>query len=293
MPKVSAKKGRKPARKTARKPARKTTRRRRGRQPTFAERIREVAGAASAYAAALAIGAAAIAVAMLWAGGYFGQITDHASRMMRDTARDAGFAVARVTVKGRVHTSEDEILSALAVRKGASLLHFDAGAARARIEALGWVRSAAVARLWPDTVHVSIRERTPDAVWDMHGELALVDATGAVIDKVGAGEYPDLPIIIGAGAPEAAAEMLKALQGAPDVRSRVQALARIDDRRWDLRLTSGAVIRLPETGAESALAEIERLQTIHGTLDRPIEYIDLRNPDQVVTRPLADASRGR
>jgi cell division protein FtsQ len=68
------------------------------------------------------------------------------------------------------------------------------------------------------------------------------------------------------------------------VRARLAALERIAGRRWDLFLSGGVTVRLPEDGWERQLAELEKLIVEKGVLERDIESIDLRYPDNYVFR---------
>ena len=228
--------------------------------------------------------------ALLWSGGYFGLMGERVSRMAGGGAVAAGFEVRRITVKGLGQTSEDELLGAVGPVIGSSILHLDLHAARARVEELGWVRSAAVSRLLPNTVHVSVREREPAAVWQLSGALHLIDQNGAVIRDVGAYEYANLPLIVGAGAPEAASGVLAALRGEPALWGHASALIRVSERRWNLRTKSGVDIKFPETGYAEAVADLARLHDELRLLDEPLEYIDLRNPENFVYRRKGEAS---
>lgn len=269
MPKVKA---RKPAKAGKRKSA-----------PT-----RSLADLAERYALAAVAGAAVIAIsagAVLWAGGYVGVVAENVETAMREAAVGAGFGVKRVTLMGRRNAAPDDVAAALGPVVGDSLLHFDPHAARRRVEALGWVRNAAVSRLYPGTVHVSIREREPAAVWQLSGALHLIDADGAVIREIGAYEYPELPLIVGAGAPDAAAGLLNALIARPEIASLTAALVRVGERRWNMRLKNGLDVKLPETGYDDALAMLAAMQDANGLLDQSLEYIDLRNPDRMDARP--------
>jgi cell division protein FtsQ len=219
-----------------------------------------------------------------WAGGYFGLLAERAEAFARDSAVEAGFEARRITVKGRKQARASDIQSALGPVVGDSILHFDPAAARRRIEALGWVKSAAVSRLLPDTIHVSIREREPAAVWQHAGAVRLIDENGAAIADIGADEYSGLPLVVGAGAPEAAADVLKALGRHPSLAARTSALIRVGERRWNLRLENGLDVKLPETGLADALAMLADLDDGAGTLDQPLEYIDLRDPERMTVR---------
>ena len=272
MPKVK----RKTASKRKRKTAKKT---RRALIGAFVSRF-AVAGAAGGTVIA------AVAAAALWAGGYFGLLGEQASRLTGAGAVALGLEVSRITARGHEETNDQELLTAVGPVIGASMFHFDPDAARARVEELGWVRSAAVARLWPNTIHVSVREREPAAVWQINGVLNLVDPSGAVIRRIDAYEYSNLPLIVGAGAPEAASGVLKALRADPALWGETAALIRVGDRRWNMRLKSGGDVKFPETDYVQAVKLLAEINTAYGLLDRRVEYIDLRDPDRIVYREL-------
>lgn len=222
---------------------------------------------------------------VLWAGGYFGMAARAADRAVAGATASAGLEVRRVLLRGAHQTAHEEILEALGPVIGAPMVQISLMDARSRIESLGWVKAAAVTRLMPDTIVVSIRERTPAAVWQVDGDLRLIDASGAFIRSVGAYEYSNLPLIVGTGAAEAAAALLTALRRHEELTKRTYALVRVGDRRWNLRLRNDMEIKLPETGFEKAIDDVALMHAAHATLDQPLEYIDLRDPERTVMRP--------
>ena len=56
------------------------------------------------------------------------------------------------------------------------------------------------------------------------------------------------------------------------------------DRRWNLRTKNKIDVKFPEENITEAVSYLARLQTKLNLLDRPIEYIDLRNPENFVYR---------
>lgn len=274
MPKVKAKKTKaKPAKRAARK----------AKASPF-ESLRVNAGR---YALAGVAGVGVIAAAgaaVFWAGGYVGVLTERFERAVSAGAVSAGFEIRRITLKGRSQTATDELENAIGPVLGQSILHLNLDAARARIEELGWVRAASVSRLLPDTVHISIREREPAAVWQMSGALHLIDMDGAVIREIGAYEYSNLPLIVGAGAPDAASGVLEALSAHPEIAGLTSALVRVGERRWNVRLRNGVDLRLPDEKFAEALEALATLQESSKILDQPLEYIDLRDPERMVVR---------
>lgn len=249
----------------------------------------------SRYAVAMIAGVTvvmALGAAALVSGGYVGLAGERASAVVRNATVASGLDIRRVTAIGFDKTTDSDILGAIGPVVGASIAHFDIHAARARVENLGWVRSAAVTRLWPNTVHVSVREREPAAVWQLSGALHLIDQSGAVIGEVDVYEYSNLPLIVGAGAPDSVSEVLQALRTEPALWGEAAALVRVGERRWNLRLKSGADIKFPENDVADAVKTLSRLQTAYGLLDRPLEYVDLRDPSRLVYRELEGDGNG-
>lgn len=212
----------------------------------------------------------------------------HDSALTRSAA--AGLAVNEVVVEGRQHTKRADLLAALDVTRGAPILAFDPDAARARVEALGWVRQAVVARRLPDTVYLRIEERRPLALWQRSGALRLIDREGAVIAGQDVAAFADLPLIVGdEDAPRHAADLLDLLTAFPEIASQLDAAVRVSGRRWNLRLASGIDIRLPETGLAPALGRLADLHRSKQVLDRDIIAVDLRKPDRLIVRVAPEA----
>jgi len=203
----------------------------------------------------------------------------------------AGFSVEDVVVVGRGRTAAAEILDALQVKRGSPILAASPAEARARLEALPWVRTAAVTRLLPDTIAVEITERKPMALWQHGGKFELIDEEGQVLPVAQLGEFSALPVLVGEGAPKAGAELLAMLAEEPALRDRIAAAVRVADRRWNLRMENGIDVELPEENAEAAWRELARLDRTFGLLERDIRRVDLRLPDRMVLRSAAQPEK--
>lgn len=197
--------------------------------------------------------------------------------------------VREVVVEGRANTPEPLLRAALGVSKGGPLLGFSIEDARERIEKLTWVQKATVERRLPGTVVVRLVERRPFAVWQTGGRFVLIDRAGqAVVEQdpvKDAAAFKTLPLVVGAGAPAAAADLLDRLAAHPALRGRVVAAVRVGERRWNLRLNTGGDVLLPEGGEGPAIARLAELHASHALLDRPLQVLDLRLPDRLVVRP--------
>lgn len=204
----------------------------------------------------------------------------------------SGLRVNDIVIEGRANTPEPLLRSALGVSKGDPILGFSLDQARARIESLSWVEHATVERRLPGTVVVYLQERAPFAIWQNQNKYVLVDRTGQVVANQDVSKFPKLPQIVGAGAPAAAAELLDALTERPLLAEKVSASVRVGERRWNLRLTNGIDVYLPEGHVAVALDKLIQLQHEHAVLDRPLAVIDLRLPDRLVMRPRAESKDG-
>lgn len=208
------------------------------------------------------------------------------------TAR-LGFAVDQVRVSGNRETSEIDILERLDLDGWTSLVGFDAEAARERIVGLPWVKAAAVRKVYPDALEVRIEERDPFAIWQHGTQLAIVERDGRVIAPFDGGRHAVLPLVIGYGAAEQAADFVDKIKRHPGLASRVKGFIRVAERRWDLRLENGITIRLPENGEDAAIAEVLRLDREDGLLSRDIATVDLRLEDRLVIRLTPEAMERR
>lgn len=197
----------------------------------------------------------------------------------------AGMRVSDIVIEGRANTPEPLLRAALGVSKGDPILGFSLEAARQRIASLNWIEHATVERRLPATVVVYLQERRPFAVWQNQGKFVLIDRAGQIVANEDVAKFHGLPLVVGAGAPVAAATLLDALTERPALSERVLAGVRVAERRWNLRMTSGTDVMLPEGHEIEALDRLMQLQQDHAVLDRPLLAIDLRLPDRLILRP--------
>lgn len=201
-------------------------------------------------------------------------------------ARANGLTVQQVTVVGREVVRAKDVLAALGVERGQSILSVDVEAARERLAALSWVQAAAVARRMPDTIHVRLVERRPMALWQIDKRILLVDQNGIAIDgdTKGLANYAQLPQIVGPDAPAAAAELLELYARTPALAKRVQAAIRVGKRRWNLRFDNGVTVAMPELGLSEAWDRLAELEDSYRILARDVVVVDLRQPDRLIVR---------
>jgi len=235
------------------------------------------------------IGAAAVlalALGVTLATGHRGELLAQATGSAIDGKfGDAGFRLKAIHVEGASPMAQADIVRMAGIYKDQPLLGMDLEALRKRIETVGWVKEARVVRLLPDTLVVAVVERRQLAVWQHGGHQLVIDDHGKVIPEADARRFSTLPLVVGEGGAEHAPEILPVIAQRPKLMERMDALVRVDDRRWDLRMKDGSLIQLPAVGEEESLMRLEQLDQRSRILELGFERIDLRNPDVVAVRP--------
>jgi cell division protein FtsQ len=222
---------------------------------------------------------------VLATGGRGQQLADAVGAGVGGRFGDMGFRLEAVHVQGASAMATPDIVRAAGVSRNDPLIGMDLEALRQRVEAVGWVEEARVVRLLPDTLVIAIKERRQLAVWQHNGRSVVIDDKGQVIREANPARFTTLPLVVGAGGAEHAGEILPVLVQRPKLMARMEALVRVDDRRWDLRLKDGALIQLPAVDQEQALIQLEQLDLRSRILELGFERIDLRNPDVGAVRP--------
>jgi cell division protein FtsQ len=162
----------------------------------------------------------------------------------------------------------------------------DVSEIRRRLLQFGWVKDARVSRRLPDTLVIDIVERTPAALWQNQGQLALIDSDGVMLDRVPVDKMPDLPLLIGPGANGEAQQLERLMNAVPTLKPQLASATWVGGRRWDLNFQSGEIVALPEGdgASKTALSKFARLDKAAGLLGRGIVRFDLRVPGKMIVR---------
>ncbi|HXR97273.1 MAG TPA: FtsQ-type POTRA domain-containing protein [Terriglobales bacterium] len=106
----------------------------------------------------------------------------------------------QISISGAVETDPARVLAVFASDYGRNVFFIPLDARRSSLDAIPWVQTAAVMRVWPAHIVVRLRERAPVAQVRVGDHLQLVDAAGSLLDPPAAGAAPqhfDFPVITG------------------------------------------------------------------------------------------------
>ncbi len=231
----------------------------------------------------------AVLALVLATGARAERIGQSVSQGMDQVTVGMGLKLRRVNIQGASAEATPSIQRALNLQAGQPITSLDLAALQTSVQSVGWVKEARVVRLLPDTLIVEVKEHDRLAVWQTGGRVFVIDSEGRAIPGADAGRYPKLPLVVGAGADATAGDILPLLAERPRLMSRIDALVRVDERRWDLRLKDGGIIQLPAVKQEAALIQLDALDQRERLLELGFSRIDLRTEGQVAVRPGAGA----
>ncbi|MFA6267906.1 MAG: FtsQ-type POTRA domain-containing protein, partial [Pseudolabrys sp.] len=207
-------------------------------------------------------GAGAAAVAMLLLGsvcygvvkGNHGPtIAENVQSICDAAANAAGFGISEVALSGEHELGRDEILKTAGITVRTSLLFLDAADARARLLTNPWIADATVLKLYPGRLRIEIKEREPYALWQKDARTALIATDGTVLEPAVPERFAKMPLVVGAGAGRIAPDLLAMLKRFPVIAKQVDASVLVAERRWNLHLSNGVEVLLPEIHADQAL----------------------------------------
>ncbi len=198
-----------------------------------------------------------------------------------------GFVVENILVEGRSYTDPDAIMAILNIKKGDPVFSFEPQPAQDMLNKLSWVKEARVQRRLPDTIYVGLVERKPMALWQYKGKVKVIDEEGETLTSDKLARFKDLLIVTGEDAPGRAYLLIEALDFEPDIQQRSESAMLVSGRRWDLTLTGGIKVRLPEEEIGFALRRLASAHEESALLDKDIKSIDLREAERIIvqTRP--------
>lgn len=220
-------------------------------------------------------------------------ITESLQEVRREIEGRPEFRVNVLGVDGAGDALTEEIRGALALDLPISSFDLDLDALRDRVEALPAVAGADLRIQSGGYLSVRVTERVPALVWQTRDEAVLIDADGHFVASLDARALvAPLPLVGGAGADLVVAEAIALHAAAAPLGDRLRGLVRMGERRWDVVLTDGRRIQLPEEDPVQALDRALALDDAADILGRDILRLDLRNPGRLTVQLTPEALEG-
>jgi cell division protein FtsQ len=185
--------------------------------------------------------------------------------------------VRRVLLEGAFQrVSPPEVESALTQVTHGGLASINLERIRTRVEAIDWVDSAVVTRVWPDAIRVVVNEQVAAARWN---DAGLLNARGELFIRNARYVPPELPLLEGPeGSESQVAQLYIDAQGRLLESGLRLTGVRLDDRgAWELELADGLQVRLGRQDVKNRLERFIRLASpMVAKRVAEIKYVDMR-----------------
>ncbi len=220
-------------------------------------------------------------LAWLYMTGAFSRIHQAASSYADRKLSLYGMTLSHIHIKNRHRTSLLDLQKNIGRPLGTPFPKIDLGHSQQSLQSLPWVKSVTLERRWPHTLVITLQEKVPLALWQHHQKIKLVDQEGSSIPVQDLEPFRTYPLLIGEGAPTAAASFFQQLGPIEFLKKSVAAYVRVGQRRWNLRLKSGLTILLPEEHTEEAIQLLARLYRTKNIEKLAKKTLDLRVPQKI------------
>jgi cell division protein FtsQ len=195
------------------------------------------------------------------------------------------FMVQQMRIQGASDAVDKKVRTALDVTLPISSFRLDMKAMKSKVEAIDAVEAATLLIGAKGVLEVGIIERAPVLVWRSKDGMILLDANGRNSGRIASRlARPDLPLIAGDGAKADVAGALAIFKKLTPIKGRVRGLMRMGERRWDVILDRGQVLKLPEDRPIAALGRILALNRAQDILNRDITVVDIRDGRKPILR---------
>lgn len=190
---------------------------------------------------------------------------------------------------GNSHLSKEQVLQIAGIKYGDELLQYNLRNMVQTLESTGWISSASIRRLMPSKLQITIVERAPKAIWWHEQLFHKIDERGNIIENSENYEDKGDYIILFGKEAKNKYNDIHDLIFRKNIDKDVVSLVYIGGRRWDLYLTEGLVVKLPEQGYDMALDMLSQILSTEQVKNQ-VSMIDLRFiPDKIfITRKMDD-----
>jgi len=179
------------------------------------------------------------------------------------------------------HLTREQVEAAVRGRLAGNFFAVDVATVRAAVEALPWVRRAAVRRVWPDRLEVTVEEHVPLARW---GDGELVNIHG---ERFAGRTDTVLPLFVGPPGTEGEVtrQYLRFAAAVAPLGAALERVVLTPRFAWQLRLANGLHLMLGRD-ADQADARLRRFAAIYPSVEKKKqhEYVDLRYPNGFALR---------
>ncbi len=187
------------------------------------------------------------------------------------------FLLKNIILDPTDHITKEEIFEILNLRQNYSLFTININHLRKKLESYPTIDFAIIERRFPNTLHISIKENIPIAIWQYNNSISLINKDGNKIEGINLKKYLDLLQVIGEDANIYASQLIQDLNNHKDLSNNLSYAIRQGKRRWDLYFEQGLIVKMPSENFLQAYAFMYDLYKLNKLFSHKIKILDLRD----------------
>lgn len=208
---------------------------------------------------------------------YFNNTKQEIIQNVYELTSDLGFKLKNVLVEGQNNVQTAEILTALNADKGTPIFALNLELIKNNLQHNSWLKNVAlVERRLPNTLYIRLVERVPVALWQINGQVFLIDEEGFKITTE-ISEFQDLLHVVGTDANIYTSQLIEDLAKHPELAKKVISAVRYGGRRWDINFEQDITVKMPDVNFERALDYLAKMYEKNILFDQNYKTIDLRD----------------
>jgi cell division protein FtsQ len=212
---------------------------------------------------------------------YFNEVKQEIIQNIYELAAEYGFRLENVLIEGQYNTKEEDILNTLNADKGTPIFAINMNLIMNHLRRNPWIKNIAIIeRRLPNTIYIRISERIPIAIWQINGQIFLIDEDGYKITN-NIDNFSNLLHVVGSDANIYTSKLILDLANYPDFAKKVVSAVRYGERRWDLNLEQAIIVKMPEVNFKQALDYLVKLHKKNLLFNQNYKIIDLRDSNKL------------
>lgn len=194
---------------------------------------------------------------------------------------------SQINIKGNIHVRKSDIISIInksqpIVNKDGSVdyEHFISNLITKIKTQIPWVDQITIIRTMPNILNIVISEYKPFAIWQNIDDKYFTDKDGNLVPYQDIKQYSDMVILSGKEAHKNAKSLFNIFAIDPVFSANVYSATWISQRRWDIRLKNGLLVKLPQKDIANAWHSLIKIYNSKGS-NIGLKVIDLRISDKI------------
>ena len=185
--------------------------------------------------------------------------------------------LSKLIIQGElIHVSSHDVRDALLTLDSVgTFMTQDVDQLQAALLSSPWIAQVSVRKQWPDTVKIFVVEHSASAIWN---DEALLTPSGDVFNAKVSDLLESKVALYGpeGSSQEVLAFWRQAQEQIAPLELEIESLALSERQAWQMTLSNGVRLKLGRDAREERLVRFIELYQRLDTVDRPIDYIDLR-----------------